>query len=231
MAKAKITMIGFHNYMIDHNDDLFKNLSVPTGINKDDLINNILMKGGEFEVLYSNPTFMQNMIGVWSNKWQHTMERWVNALSIDYEPLENYDRNEEWTDNSNRITSNSATNSQTRQENAIGNDYSNSTGNGTNTNTVSAYDAGTYQPHDQGTSDTSGTNLSSSLTSTEGNTSNTHLGSDVNNGMDIHKGRTHGNLGVTTSQQMLQSELDLYRWNLYDEIADLFISEFCIYIY
>lgn len=219
MAQSTITLIGFNNYMNSINDDLFSNLSVPTGIDKDLLINNILMRGGEFEVLYSDPYFMQNMIGVWSSKWQHTMERWVNALSIDYSPLENYDRMEDWVDN--------GTNSEgiTHKENAIGNDYSNSSGDGTNTNTVSAYDAGTYQPHDQATSNTSGTNLSSSLTSTDGTSDITRTNAA------LHSGRTHGNIGVTTSQQMLQSELDLYKWNLYDEIANLFLNELTIYVY
>lgn len=219
MAEAKITLIGFNKYMSDINDDLFSNLSVPTGIDRDLLINNILMKGGEFEVLYSDPYFMQNMIGVWSGKWQHTMERWINALLIDYAPLENYDRMENWVDNGTNLEEIS------HKENAIGNDYSNSSGDGTNTNTVSAYDAGTYQPHDQAISNTSGTNLSSSLTSTDGTSDITRTNAA------LHSGRTHGNIGVTTSQQMLQSELDLYKWNLYDEITNLFLNELTIYVY
>ena len=40
-----------------------------------------------------------------------------------------------------------------------------------------------------------------------------------------------GNIGVTTSQQMLQSELDIATWNLYEHIADLFVTEFCIMVY
>ena len=44
-------------------------------------------------------------------------------------------------------------------------------------------------------------------------------------------GRAHGNIGVTTSQQMLQSELDIARWNIYEQITDLFLSEFCIMVY
>ena len=44
--------------------------------------------------------------------------------------------------------------------------------------------------------------------------------------------RTHGNIGVTTSQQMLVSELDLVpRLDLIDYIADDFRSEFCLSIY
>ena len=46
-----------------------------------------------------------------------------------------------------------------------------------------------------------------------------------------HSGRVHGNIGVTTSQQMLQSELDLARFNLVQEITDLFVLEFCVMVY
>ena len=46
-----------------------------------------------------------------------------------------------------------------------------------------------------------------------------------------HNGRVHGNIGVTTSQQMLQSEIDVARFNIVQQITDLFLQEFCIMIY
>ena len=46
---------------------------------------------------------------------------------------------------------------------------------------------------------------------------------------DLH---TYGNIGVTTSQQMLSQELDIVaRLDLIDYIADDFRSEFCLDIY
>lgn len=43
---------------------------------------------------------------------------------------------------------------------------------------------------------------------------------------------SHGNIGVTTSQQMLESELDLIpRLDLIDYIADDFRAEFCLSMY
>ena len=43
--------------------------------------------------------------------------------------------------------------------------------------------------------------------------------------------RTQGNIGVTTSPQMLEQELNLRpRLNIYTFIAKLFYNEFCIYI-
>lgn len=219
MATAKITIIGFYNWFNSNNDDLFKYLSVPAGINKDILINTILLNGGEFEVLYSNPEFMQEMIGKWSSKWQHTMERWIKALETEYEPLENYDRKEDWTDSNNR------NNKSERHENAVGSDVSESTGSGNTTNTRSAFDASDYQPHDKADSTSSGSNTSNSSTNAYG------VNEENETALNRRIGRAHGNIGVTTSQQMLQSELDLYKWNLYDEIANLFLNEFAIYIY
>lgn len=44
--------------------------------------------------------------------------------------------------------------------------------------------------------------------------------------------RSHGNIGVTTSQQMLAAELDIVpRLDLIDYIADDFKAEFCLLIY
>ena len=263
MAIAKITLIGFYNYLSHDNNDLFEYLTVPEGIDKDTLVSNILLRGGEFEVLYSNPDFLKNMIGVWSNKWQRTMERWINALTIDYNPLENYDRMEDWEDNGSRLTSSSTKNNTSlnrnnlsksltadetaRTENAVAQDHSVSTGNGTTTNTRSAFDASTYQPHDQSESTTGGTNTSNGVTSANGETTGTtnantlescfdaSKGSQTANAIDksngVHSGRTHGNIGVTTSQQMLEAELKISKWNIYEEITNLFLNEFVIYTY
>lgn len=275
MSAAKITIIGFNNYLTNLNDDLFKYLNVPEGIDKDTLVNNILLRGAEFELLYSDPYFLQNMIGVWSNKWQRTMTRWVNALNIDYNPLENYDRYEDWEDNGSKLSSALSKNdvssnknimsqslksddtktmeTSTKNENAVSSDISNSDGSGETANTRSAYDSDTYQPHDKSESKTSGNNSSNGITSASGNTdvstsltgtsnnanletgNDTQSGSANTNAIDktngVHTGRLHGNIGVTTSQQMLESELKISKWNIYEEITDLFLSEFCIYLY
>lgn len=69
--------------------------------------------------------------------------------------------------------------------------------------------------------------------SASGTYSNTNSNGETGNDSfeNTHKGRMFGNIGVTTSQQMLQSELDIARWNMYEHIADLFASEFCIMVY
>ena len=219
MAIAKITLIGMNNYMESMNDDLFKYLTLPAGINKQTLVNNILLRGGEFESLYGDPYFLQNMIGVWSEKWQRTFTKWMQALSINYDPLYNYDRHEIYKD------IRSENESSNRSENAITSDTSNSSGSGTTTNEVSAYDSSSYSPHDQSTSSSSGNNTSTATSNASGTNKRT-LGETIS-----HDAHLYGNIGVTTSQQMLKDELDINEWNVYEHITDLFLNEFSIYVY
>jgi len=208
MSSSKLTMIGLYEY----DPTIFDNLSLPEGLDKDTLVDNILLRSGEFEVIYPDADFMKFSIGAWSRKWNATIVRWVNALAIEYNPLENYNRYEHWTDE--RDISGSE-----------GGSSSGSTGGttgSTTTNKVSAYDAGdTLTTHDQSESH------GSDSTSNSGEYSSEHSTDD-----DLeHDGRIHGNIGVTTSQQMLLSELDLGYWNIYEKITDLFLTEFVIPIY
>ena len=223
MSSAKITTIGFHNWMQSHNDDLFSKMNLPVGIDKDTLIDNILLRAGEFEVVYSNPFFYQNAIGVWSAKHKRTFEKWANALSIEYNPIENYDRKEEWEDvgKSKENTTNKS------NGNSTGYTSGSTSLNGVNDNKVSAYDSNGYQPESQNTNTSTGTDSSNTRTNT-----NNSIVNDVDANSNLkHSGRIHGNIGVTTTQQMLESELSLSSWNVYEHITDLFIEEFCIAIY
>ena len=255
MSSAKITSVGFYQYMNAYNDDLFGLLNIPPGIDKDTLINNILLRGGEFEVVYSNPDFYKSAIGLWSNKHYRTFEKWINALNIDYNPLENYDRMEEWTDSGSRTNTGtvsdsgtrtntgtvsdtgSITNTGTQSTNTTGKDNFTGSGNSTNTDEISAYNSASFQNDKKNTtnsSNSSETNTTTNstrtdnLTESNSNTRTDNLSEKTNSN---RIGRAHGNIGVTTSQQMLQSELDIAKWNIYEQITDLFLSEFCIMVY
>ena len=142
----KVTLIGLNQFLHNQDDDLFKNLDVPEGIDKDTLTDNILLQGSDFEVMYPDPLFLKDAIGLWSDKWYRTFDKWVSALAIEYSPLENYDRKEDWSDTLNRGVKTSG-----RRDN--GNersfdDYSNET---VTEKEVSAFDSSTYQPSEQET--------------------------------------------------------------------------------
>lgn len=271
----KITMLGLQNALTWKNQSLFDNLNLPSGIDKDSVVDNILLEGGDFEVLYADPYFMRAAISTWSSKHYRTFEKWITALNIEYNPLENYDRQENWTDTLDSDTTNNnttgatdvtanttgatdaRTTSGTNQLNGTVTVDTTTSGtessNGSTENTVSAFDSNSYQPSDKSDTDlstTTSTDSDSSTTTAQTTTDNytdnfTHQGSDdttfthtgTNNDVGtrddttVHTGRVHGNVGVTTSQQMLQSELDIARFNIVQQITDLFLTEFCIMIY
>ena len=243
MSSAKITTVGFYQYMNAYNNDLFGLLNLPPGIDKDTLVNNIMLRGGEFEVVYSNPDFYKSAIGLWSNKHYRTFEKWINALNIDYNPLENYDRMEEWSDSGSRTNTGTVSdsgirkNTGTQSTESSGKDNFKGSGNSTSSDEISAYNSNSFQNDKKNTtnsSNSSETNTTANNTRTDNlsesnsNTRTDNLSEKTNSN---RIGRAHGNIGVTTSQQMLQSELDIAKWNIYEKITDLFLSEFCIMVY
>ena len=232
MATSKITLIGLQAYLKTFDDDLFKNLTLPEGIDKDVLTNNILLRGGDFEVLYSEPYFVQSAIGVWSSKWQRTFEKWVAALDIEYAPLENYDRKEDWSDTLNKGVKTSARRDSGNTRTFDNSDTTTPGTTITEETKVSAYDSSTYQPKQEVITTPSGNGdvlaHSGTIKDEYGEGSS---GSETEHSKTVRDGRIHGNVGVTTSQQMLEAELNIVQWNLYEHITDLFLSEFVIPIY
>ena len=219
---AKMTLIGMYNF----DSTLFDGLSLPEGIEKDLVVDQILERSGEFEALYANLDFMKQRISMWGRKHHFTFDKWIKALNIEYDPLNNYDRKEEYEDI--RKGKENGTTSGTGSSSSSGSTSPAAT-TSTNTNEVSAYDSSSYQPHEKNTNslviNAAGTDSSSS------NSSTSSTDTKENEETIKHKSHLYGNIGVTTSQQMLQSELDIARFNIYGQIADLFVQDFCIMLY
>lgn len=291
MSTCKTTLIGMSAWFEDQGSDLFGLLQLPEGLNKDILVNDIIYRAGEFEVLYNNPDYVRFSLGAFSLKWQDTWAHWLAALTEDYDPLENYNRHEEYTDKHTGTQTNALTGSDTTantgtQQNSETINYTGTdkveergtkttavTGNSTENlsandgsttdNYIWAYnenDDNTYPaPHtSESTHDTKTdvTTVSNSGQTTESplldttetrnlqdsksgtrtdNLSETKTLNETNLRTDNlqikHDAHLYGNIGVTTSQQMLKEELEIRKYNIYNMIADMIISEFCILIY
>ena len=233
--QSKITLLGMYNY----DNSLFANLTFPVGIDRDLAISRILNKSEEFELLYSDFDYLKDRIGIWAKIWERTFTKWVNALSIEYDPLFNFDRNEEYTDTRGREYNDKRNDIENSNASALSASTSNTvTGSSSGSTTeqkVSAYDSSSYseKEKEEGSAHTSQTGSGDSTASTE-STSNNIKGSDASgtsNEIVKHAAHLYGNIGVTTSQQMLKDELDVATWNLYEHISDIFIDEFCILVY
>lgn len=277
---AKLTLIGIYKYYNETGRDLFEGLNFPEGIEKTNVINKILLDGGEFPLIYDNPDFIHDFINSWCSIHYRTFEKWITALNIQYDPLYNYDKTEirsgsasksgtlEGTKNtSDNYTHNSVIQNGHTDLHSItdgGSDTETKSLSGTGTNTtantethdVSAYNSTADYEKDNKTTQNGSVNTTSTVTENNsythgktvrdeytgngnGSDSLTHHGTiDETTNNTTSESATNdetvtvkGNIGVTTSQQMLKDELNIAKWNIYENIATMFINDFCTPIY
>lgn len=221
-----LTVEGLYNY----DNTLFDGFNVPDGLVKQIAINAILMRTRELEILYPDFSYMKNLITIWSNKYQINWKKLYDTTVLKYNPIENYDRMEDWTDTDDE-TSTSARDNTRNTTNSVKSTSTNEIMNSVNvTDQNTAFNAGLADHAKQ---------ITDGNTTENGTITNTETGKDTENesvnggrtGKHTRTGRAHGNIGVTTSQQMIQSERDLVVFNLYDVIAESFIENFCLMIY
>lgn len=224
----RLTLIGLYNY----NPHLFDNLQLPEGYDKDTFLDSLLLEHGEKCVLYSNPDFMQSAVGAWSRKWSLELTRIYEALIAEYNPLYNYDRFEEFTDNEGRKLE-----SKLNAGHKATDDPDFSVTNETNVNAtterqVSAFNSSSYEPSEKTTE-----NGGKSTATTKGKTQNlSETSNSTTNDAETrnftHKAHLYGNIGVTTSTDMVSAIVrQRFQYNLYATAAKLFANELLIGIY
>lgn len=93
--KATLSIRGLYNY----DNSIFDNFTIPVGVDKEALISNLLLELSELEIIYPSVVTMSRAIQDWSNARISSWERILDAMSAEYNPIENYDRREDWIDN------------------------------------------------------------------------------------------------------------------------------------
>lgn len=185
-------------------NSIFDGINLPDNLSTSDFINTLLAQFGDMPVLYSYPPLLKTLIATWSNTSQYTWAHLAETLKAVYNPIENYDRTETSSDVFTGTTTTNASN--------------NATSNGTGKTQVYGYNNLSTPADDSASETTSASNSTSDSAGT--NTSTT-----------THDSRVHGNIGVTTTQQMLQSEREVAMFNIYDIICKDFQKRFLIWIY
>ena len=88
--EATMSTLGLYEW----DNTIFNLLVIPDALDKDTLIENLLAETAELEVLYPNPDVLKALIGVWSKKQLHIWQHLYETTQYEYNPIENYDRNE-----------------------------------------------------------------------------------------------------------------------------------------
>lgn len=213
---SKVTIYGLEKYLSVRNDSIFKDMPFPAGLDKEVFADTVLLDAGEFGSLYGDPNYLKYAVTKWGHKYRDTFQKWADVWLAEYNPLHNFDRHEEYTDNGSNV-------SRTEQSNSA-NNSSFSSGSGENTLTVSAYDSADWSNKDK----TAVKNSDTIQGSSNGTAEIKNTGSNET----THDGHLYGNIGVTTTQQMMASEVEARRaLNPYQLMVDLFIQNFTIPVY
>ncbi len=199
--KSFLTVIGMYQY----DKTLFDSFAVPSSMEnlKETIIDSICLGTQELEVLYPSVPTLQYAIGVWCKSMSTVWEKMYNTTVLEYNPIENYNRTESITESEKRKDTLTST--------------SEANGNSEQINQNVAFNNTDFTNNEK--------NMVNNDTIVTGNEDNTY---------NTDKTTTHsakGNIGVTTSQQMIKQERQISEFNIVQFILDDFKQRFCLMIY
>ena len=191
-------------------EDLFSKLLIPTGMDKETIVNSILLECMELEVLYPRPETMKNMIGIWSAKELPTWNRIRAAENEEYNPIENYDRHQ--TDTREETHSGNDVTAGTAESNTTG--KTTGTSSGTSSGTTSGTSSGTSSGESSETK--SGTTSGTSSGTSSGTTSGTTSGTSSGESSETRSGTLTGQNGTTTNATGSLTDNKLHKYASFD---------------
>lgn len=218
--RSEMSVWGLYNY--DYK--IFLGLNIPDNLDRELVIHALLVECMDLEILYPDPEFMRDAIRSWSFAMKHSWMQIKDALYANYNVIENYNRNEEWNDDGTRTDNLTETNNGgTTGSGTIGGTNSN-----TQTTSTKGYNSNNWVAGEK--IENSGSVNNTTSDSTTSNNTRTNTGT-VGQKMK-RTGKVHGNIGVTTNQQMIQAEIDLRVQNqLTYIIINDFKRRFCLLVY
>ena len=229
---ARLTLWGIYQY----DKTLFDDIVLPDGIDKDNLVSDIMRNSGDLYPYHQVPEYLKRNMNFWFARRLFDFSRMYEALRIEYSPIENYDRKENITrdyENSGSDKASTTLGSSTTSSHT-GTDTDSAQGSGSNEKGVSAYNEDGYTNREKDTETHNSSNTqtyNSTVTNTGSGTDTTQTDYGLKR-KEVEDIRVHGNIGVTTSQQMIESEMSLRaKYDIYKIISREFEREFLVQIY
>lgn len=149
--------------------------------------------------------------------------RWIklwNTLNFEYNPIENYNMKESSTDTRDGSTDNTDTIKNTRTVS----ETTTVTNDSTVDNSIYGFNSTTSVDSDSSIGTTNGTSTKNTTDGDDETRSVTTTVSDKNE----HALTRSGNIGVTTTQQMITQERELVLWKFFDEVVFADIDKYLV---
>ena len=190
----------------------------PLGISSLEVYTTFTIKYFNFIYISSDVTEVASIISNLAEIYNNEYTTKVSMLLMDYNPIENYNSTETETTTSENATTTGNENTTTTTTN------SSSENSGVATNKVSPYDSENFN-NDNNTTTTNTTTGNATDTTTINDSGNM-----TSNGTTSRTFSRKGNIGVTTTQQMIESEYELRAKNLVFEFLEK-VSKFILLEY
>ena len=226
---ARLTLNGMYQY----DPTLFDGMILPEDYDRDALLAEIMKRSGQLYPYHQVPPILKADIRLWFSRNYLNFDRIMEALTAEYDPIENYNRIEAWTRTPNLTDKSTLSGKDTTDR-----DYDHLKekvsykGDDTRETQVSAFDSSAYQPSEKVTD--SRTTREDEKDTDGKYTDTTNFGkvdTVTHNGTESYRSNIHGNIGVTTNQQMITAELELRKFDIYSDIAARFEHEFIVQVY
>lgn len=216
--------------LLDWDPTIFDTMVLPEEFDDEDglvrklIVDDIILRHGDTPLFIPEPTVMKYYVGTWSTRMRPIFLRYYNAIMAEYNPIENYDRQEYST----HTTEDTMGNTRTLDTTNTVDGEVNESGTDTTEGSISAENVNTFSPDDKSVR-TPDLKTENDVTTTDSGT----IKDDGNyDGSLTIDSRIHGNIGVTTSQQMLEQEFALMpKLDLIRFISDDWAAEFCLAVY
>lgn len=186
------------------NNHLFDDMYIPESLDRDTVVASIIMETEGLEALYVDVPFMMNAIKYWSITMRHKWDKLVASMNFDYNPI--------WNKDGVRIHTEEENKSSERDE------------------TVADSTASTSNNFGAGFNTTSG--LTNRERDTVQNSGQVKTDDDLKESTKREsKDVEQGNIGITSTQQLIKEEREVADINIYSIIAKDFKHKFCIQVY
>ena len=220
---AMLSILALYNW----DNTLFNDLNAPEGMDKNNIIDNILFECAELSLLYTDPAFMKRAIKQWSDKEQNVWAKLFATENFDYNPIWNVDGTVTETETIDRDRTNDINRSSSSGETAR--DVTSDDTDQTTTDSVTGYNSTSWQDHTKSVID-SDRDITTDSTRNISGTDNVDEAENEDVERNLETRRT-GNIGVTTTQQMIREERDVALFNTIDFITNSFKKRFCVMVY
>lgn len=237
--RATMDLIAAYNY----NPTVLDLLELPEGVDRGVLIDNLLMETAEREIIYTNLGFLKQAIGSWSKKNLSVWEELYKTQHYEYNPIWNKDGTITETETRNLAGSNYHTDNVDRVDNLEDKNTRNFEDKETRDlddealNSVYGFNSSTEAPADKVHTDYNGTDtFNHTGTDTFDHTGRqdidrTYDEKTTDTGTVKHERTEQGNIGLTSTQDLIKQQQELVKFNLMDYIIKDFSDKFCLGVY